>query len=103
MLGVGVVMILSAARWWWIRLCWRAGAEIGSELRVASAPVPSPAEIPLQLQAERGRQAILQEVAAVRQIPSNRRNQIPSNRRNEALLNSGIALGALYSIDHRRH
>lgn len=95
MLGIGIVMILSAAMWWWLRLCGRAGAEIGSELRVASMPVPSPAEIAFQVQAEWGRPATLQEVAAVHQMLTSRRNQ--------ALVNSGIALGALYLLERNGH
>jgi len=64
-------------------------------LRIASIPVPSPVDISFQLQAEWGRPATLQEVAAVHQMLTSRRNQ--------ALINSGIAIGALYLIDQRNH
>lgn len=95
MLGVGVVMITAPLVWRFFRFFYRLGANIGMEIRVASTPVPSPAEIAFRLQAEWGRPASLEEVAAVYGMLSNRRNQ--------ALINSGIALGSLYLIDHRGH
>jgi len=88
-------MMTAPLVWRFFRFLWRLGAEIGLELQVASTLVPSPAEISSHLQAEWGRAPTLQEVAAV--------HQMLTSRRNEALINSGIALGALYLIDHRRH
>jgi hypothetical protein len=95
MLGIGVVMMTAPLVWRILRFFYRLGAEMGAELRVASTPVPSPAEIAFQLQLEWGRSPTVQEVAAVQQMLS--------NRRNEALINSGLALGALYSMEKSSH
>ena len=43
MLGVGVVMMTAPLVWRFFRSFWRLGAEIGSELQVASTLVPSSA------------------------------------------------------------
>jgi|GEM_PF-6699240 len=66
----------------------RAIGEGLDELRVASTPIPSPAEIAWQLGQEWGRPATLEEVAAVHQMLTSRKNQ--------ALINSGITFGAIY-------
>jgi hypothetical protein len=42
---VGVVMVTAPLVWRFFRYFWRLGEEIGLELRVASTPLPSPAEI----------------------------------------------------------
>lgn len=75
-----------------VRSVGRYFAAAGREMRVASAPIPSPAQISAQLQAEWGRPATIEEVAAVHQMLTSRHNQ--------ALVNSGIALGALYLMGH---
>ena len=93
LLGVGLLMIAVPLVWGYGRFCWRLGATIGTEVRVATTPVPSPAQIFFQLQAQWGRSPTMQEVAAVQQILS--------NRRNEAVISSGLALGALYLINRR--
>ncbi len=71
---------------------WRA---VSAELKVASTPVPSPAEIALLLEAEWGRPPTIVEVAAV--------HQLLTSRRNEALLATGLSLGALYLADRSFH
>jgi hypothetical protein len=90
-LGIGVVMLIAPLVWRYLRFCWQLGATIGNELQLAITPLPTPAQIAFQLQAEWGRTPTVQEVAAVQQLLS--------NRRNEALISSGVALGALYLID----
>jgi len=85
----------------WIMFFWAAvwavkfGSALGEEMRVASTPIPSPAEISAQLEAEWGRPATIEEVAAV--------HQILTSRKNEALLSAGIGLGALYLMDRNIH
>ena len=49
LLSIGVVMLTAPLAWRFLRFFWRLGAEIGSELRVASTSVPTPAEIALRL------------------------------------------------------
>jgi hypothetical protein len=66
----------------------RAIGEGFDELNVASTPIPSPAEISWQLENEWGRPATIEEVAAVHQMLTSRKNQ--------ALINSGITFGAIY-------
>jgi len=85
----------------WIMFFWAAvwavkfGSALGEEVRVASTPIPSPAQISAQLEAEWGRPATIEEVAAV--------HQILTSRKNEALLSAGIGLGALYLMDRNIH
>ena len=85
----------------WIMFFWAAvwavkfGSALGEEVRVASTPIPSPAEISAQLEAEWGRPATIEEVAAV--------HQMLTSRKNEALLSAGIGLGALYLMDRNLH
>ena len=64
-------------------------------MKVASTPVPSPAEIALLLEAEWRRPPTIVEVAAV--------HQMLTSRRNEALFVTGLSLGALYLADRRLH
>jgi hypothetical protein len=59
MLGAGIAMIAAPLGWRFLRIFWRLGADISSELRVASTPIPTPAQIAFQLQAEWGRPATL--------------------------------------------
>lgn len=74
---------------WLLVQVWRTfSSDLGRELRVASQNVPSPAEISVQLESEWGRPPSVEEVTAVQQMLH--------NRRNEALVNSGVTLGALY-------
>ncbi len=61
----------------------------------ASRPVPSPQHIAWQLQQEWGRPPTVEEVAAVQQILVTEKNQ--------ALLNTGITLGAVYLMNKNMH
>ena len=85
----------------WIMFFWAAvwavkfGSTLGQEVHAASTPIPSPAEISAQLEAEWGRPAPVEEVAAV--------HQMLTSRKNEALLGAGIGLGALYLMDRNIH
>lgn len=74
----------------WAGLKW--GSAIGNEILVARSPAPSPFEIAQQLEAEWGRPATIEEVAAV--------HQMLSSRRNEALVNAGIGLGTIFAVKH---
>jgi uncharacterized membrane protein len=67
---------------------WRTISAGFDEMRVASTSIPTPSEISWQLGQEWGRPATLEEVAAVYQMLTARKNQ--------ALINSGITLGAIY-------
>lgn len=73
----------------------RAGIGLGKEINVASRGVPDPAYIQAQLRAEWGREPTMQEVAAVHTMLTNRHNQ--------ALLNTGIGLGAIYLMNQNLH
>jgi hypothetical protein len=59
-------------------------------LTVASTPIPSPAEISWQLGQEWGRPATLEEVAAV--------HQMLTSRRNEAAVTAGLTFGGIYLL-----
>jgi len=72
-----------------------SGLFLGDQIALAARPLPSPAQIAAQLEAEWGRPPTVEEVAAVHQMLTNQHNQ--------ALLNSGIGLGALYMIDKNLH
>lgn len=58
-------------------------------------PVPSPQHIAWELQREWNRPPTMEEVAAVQQILINEKNQ--------ALLNTGMTLGALYLMNRNVH
>lgn len=68
---------------------------ISAEMKVASTPVPSPAEIAVVLEFEWGRTPTIVEVAAV--------HQMLTSRRNEALVATGLTLGAFYLMGHHLH
>lgn len=89
-LGITIGLLLLAAMFWWIRLAWRAGGEIGNSIKQASTPIPSPQEIAWSLQNEWGRPPTIQEVQAV--------HQMLYDEHNAALINSGIGLGAVYLL-----
>ncbi len=92
LIGGGLVAIIG---FWTIAFgiaWWRA---VSAEMKVASTPVPSPAEIALLLEAEWGRPPTIVEVAAV--------HQMLTSRRNEALLATGLSFGALYLADRSLH
>ena len=92
LIGGGLIAIIG---FWTIAFgiaWWRA---VSAEMKVASTPVPSPAEIALLLEAEWGRPPTIVEVAAV--------HQMLTTRRNEALLATGLSLGALYLADRSLH
>lgn len=75
---VGHWMVVFVLAW------WRA---ISAEMKVASTPVPSPGDIAAHLEEEWGRAPTIVEVAAV--------HQMLTARRNEALIATGVSLGAL--------
>jgi hypothetical protein len=77
--------------YWAVVLGLRWGRAISAEMKVASTPVPSPGEIEAVLEDEWGRPPTIVEVAAV--------HQMLTSRRNEALLATGLSLGALYLMN----
>lgn len=84
LIGGGLVVIIGYWATAFGLAWWRA---VSAEIKVASTPVPSPVEIALLLEADWGRQPTIVEVAAV--------HQMLTSRRNEALLATGLSLGAL--------
>jgi hypothetical protein len=95
----GVAVIVGGVGWiavpWILWGGWAFGRSLGREVRVAAQPLPSPAQISAQLEAEWGRPATVEEVAAV--------HQMLASRRNEALINSGVGVGALYLMNKNLH
>lgn len=71
-------------------MAWRVGKGIGNALVTAARPIPSPAEIELQLRLE-GYEPSLQDVLAVHQL------YVVQRREAETLV--GIALGGLYLVN----
>ena len=92
LIGGGLVAIIGFWTTAFAVAWWRA---VSAEMKVASTPVPSPAEIALLLEAEWRRPPTIVEVAAV--------HQMLTSRRNEALFVTGLSLGALYLADRRLH
>lgn len=77
---------------YWICLyAWRFGVETMKEAQVACQGVPTPQYIAQELRKEWGRDPSMQEVAAVHTMLANRHNQ--------ALVNTGIGLGAMYLMN----
>lgn len=74
---------------------WKLGGALGENINKAATPVPSPAYIAVQLEQEWGREPTVQEVAAVQEMLHRDHNQ--------ALVNSGIGLGALYLFERNLH
>jgi hypothetical protein len=68
---------------------------LGHQATIAIKPIPSPAEISVLLEQEWGRPATVEEVAAV--------HQMLSSRRNEAAGTAGLGLGALYLMNKQAH
>ena len=90
LIGIGAVL-----GFWVLVGVSRFSRALNHSVRVASTRVPSPAQIAALLEQEWGRVPTMPEVAAVHQMLTNQKNQ--------ALLESGLSLGALYLIDHRLH
>ena len=88
-------LIVGAVIWtggfWALLIGLRLGRALGHEIRAASTPIPTPAEISVLLEIEWGRPATIQEIAAV--------HQMLTSRKNEALINTGVGLGALYILN----
>ena len=89
-----LALILSAG-YWVAFLALRWGNGFGRNLDVVRRGVPTPAYIAAELQREWGREPTVQEVAAVHQMLTSRHNQ--------ALLDTGIGLGALYLMNRNLH
>lgn len=62
---------------------------------IATTPFPTPAEIYAHLESQYGHPPTAEEVAAMQQMLV--------HRRNEALVNTGIGLGALYLVARNHH
>jgi len=88
--GTALVLAFVLILVWWFRLLCRALEGFGESLKVAIRPVPSPAEICVALENEWGRVPSVQEISAV--------HQMLHDRHNEALIESGIGIGAAYLL-----
>ena len=93
--GFVLAGIAAVIGFWGAVFAVRFSQALGDEFTTATTPVPSPAEIAALLEAEWGRPASVVEVAAV--------HQMLSSARYEALLTTGLTLGALYLMDHNLH
>ena len=91
-IGAGLMAIVG---YWIVAFCIAWVRAVSAEMRVASTPVPSPAEIAVLLEQEWGSPPTIFEVAAV--------HQMLTSRRNDALVATGLSLGALYLVDHNLH
>lgn len=80
---------------WILYKGWQIGGQLGLSIRTAATPLPDPRQIAVQLQEEWGRPPTVEEVAAVQQLLTSQRNQ--------ALVQSGIGIGALYLFEHNLH
>jgi hypothetical protein len=92
---VGLGIFLGVIAIWFIYIFVKLFIAFDREAKVAFTPVPSPQEIALRLHQEWGRPATIEEVAAVHQILTSQKNQ--------ALLATGLTLGALYSANRLAH
>ena len=93
--GFMVAGVVAVFGFWGAVFAIRFSSAIGDEFAVATTPVPSPGEIANALEAEWGRPPTVVEVAAV--------HQMLTSRKNEALLTTGLSLGALYLMDRNLH
>jgi hypothetical protein len=75
--------------------CWRFSVVIWHALDPLFETVPSPQAIAIRIEEEWGRPPTVLEVATVQQMLINEHNQ--------RLVNSGIALGAIYLLGHLDH
>ena len=82
--GFVLAGIAAVIGFWGAVFAVRFSQALGDEFTTATTPVPSPAEI-----------AALLEAAAV--------HQMLTSARYEALLTTGLTLGALYLMDHNLH
>ena len=90
--GVGLVCIVVP---WLIYLYVRINRNFSANMTAAMKLMPSPTEISWQMQGECGHPPTVQEAAAVHQMLTSDDNQ--------ALLNTGITLGAVYLMDKNLH
>jgi hypothetical protein len=91
-IGGGLIAIIG---YWTIAFGIAWTRAISAEMKIASTPVPSPGEIAALLEEEWGRAPSVVEVGAV--------HGMLASRRSEALLATGLSLGALYLMDHNLH
>jgi len=77
--------------------CYWAKRAVDDAFDAVTTPVPAPAQIAAQLEAEWGRPPTVTEVAAF--------HQMLTSQKNEALIASGITLGSLYMMNQqlKRH
>lgn len=90
--AIGIFLVALPFLVWLVFVAVRVGLAIGGELQVATRPIPSPPQIALALQSEWGCQPTVIEVQAVHQMLTSRRNQ--------AIVASGVGIGALYLVGH---
>ena len=89
---VGAFLLIIPVACIWTKRFVDAGFDA---LKVATTPVPSPQQIAAGLEAEWGRPATVEEVAAVRQMIA--------SRRNEAAVIAGLSFGAIFLAARHDH
>jgi hypothetical protein len=90
-IATGMILVaLAAALIWFLRCGWSAAHYFNQQLTVAATPVMSPQEINQRFINDQGREPTIEEVAAIQQMLR--------NEHNDALVRSGIGIGALLFI-----
>lgn len=88
--GVALLILTAIIMVFWVRVVCRGYDSVLGSVKAATTSVPDPRAIASALEVEWGRPPSVNEVCAVHQMLQSERNQ--------ALVNSGIGLGAAYLL-----